>query len=851
MKFVVVVIFFIFPSANVFSQKIFGTVYNEAGDLLPYSSITIKNSTIGASANENAKFSFNLPPGKYTVICQRIGYTAAEEKVDLKQGENVELSFVLKLQKLTLSEVIVKSGAEDPAYEMIRNAIKKRNFYLNEVEGFSCNLYEKDMIKLLHLPERVMGFKVPKEDRKQMFLDSSGQGIIYLSESVAKVAMQKPNKFKMDVISSRVSGSGGFGFTFPAFISFYQNNINVFSGQLNQRGFVSPIADGALNFYKYKFMGSFVEDGRLVNTIRLWPKRSYEPLFYGVINIVEDSWRIHSLDLTLTQTSQLEILDTLQIVQLHVPIEHSVWRVKNQLLHFRFRQLGIAASGNFVNVYSNYSINPSFDKKYFDKILIKYDTAVNKRSRNYWDSIRPVPLEYEEIKDYKFKDSVYDASKDSLKQKISYDSLNKKQKPVTLSNLLFSGYNRTHFGFKNYYEYGFDPILLKMEYNFAEGVVVNFSGRYSRYLKKHKNKIYIEPNFRYGFSNTHFNAWTSVSINKNYRYQGPMNMNQRNYTLSFGKRVSEFYKQSTIEPMVNTVSSLFWGDNFMKTYENWFVNLHYYKSLESGVKFYMNALYENRLPLNNTTRFSFRKKDSINITPNYPVEIMPAQFQQHQAFILSASVSYRPGQKFIQFPHYKIPVASKYPLFTLSYSKGINTVFGSDVNFDKWQFSVSDNMNFKLGGLMKYKLAAGGFFNNKKVPVQDYQHFNGNIGILAGEYVTSFQVAGYYSHSNTASFYSLAHIEHHFNGMLTNKIPLFKRLNWTLTAGGNGLLAGAYKYGELFAGLENIFKIFRVDAVWAFRERYKPELVIRIGMGGLLGGKVQKTQNKPAIEGSF
>ncbi|MBK7347208.1 MAG: carboxypeptidase-like regulatory domain-containing protein [Chitinophagaceae bacterium] len=334
MKFVLGILFFIFPSTFVFSQKIFGTVYNEVGDLLPYSSITIKNSTMGASANENAKFSFKLSPGKYTLICQRIGYTATEKTVELKANENVEFSFILKLQKLILDEVVVKSGGEDPAYEIIRNAIKKRKFYQNDVKGFSCNLYEKDMVKLLHLPDRIMGFKVPKEDRQQMQLDSSGQGIIYLSESVAKVDVQRPNKFKMNVTSSRVSGSGSFGFTFPAFISFYSNNINVFSGQINPRGFVSPIADGALNFYRYKFMGSFVEDGRLINTIRVWPRRSYEPLFYGVINIIEDSWRIHSLDLTLTKTAQLELLDTLQIVQQHVPVGNNVWRVKKPIAAF-------------------------------------------------------------------------------------------------------------------------------------------------------------------------------------------------------------------------------------------------------------------------------------------------------------------------------------------------------------------------------------------------------------------------------------------------------------------------------------------------------------------------------------
>lgn len=230
---------------------------------------------------------------------------------------------------------------------------------------------------------------------------------------------------------------------------------------------------------------------------------------------------------------------------------------------------------------------------------------------------------------------------------------------------------------------------------------------------------------------------------------------------------------------------------------------------------------------------------------------MAGQFQPHQAFVVSAMLSFKPGQKYIQFPYNKIPVSSKYPTFTIAYAKGINHIFGSDVHFDKWLFSINDDMNFKLGGLMKYKVSLGGFINSKAVNVQDYQHFNGNIGVLAGEYVNSFQVAGYYSQSTVSPLYSLAHIEHHFNGMLTNKIPLFKRLNWNLTAGGNGLLTRQNKYGEMFVGLENILKIFRVDCVWAFRETYKPELVMRIGMGGLLGGKMQRSQNKPVVEGGF
>jgi hypothetical protein len=39
---------------------------------------------------------------------------------------------------------------------------------------------------------------------------------------------------------------------------------------------------------------------------------------------------------------------------------------------------------NFVNVYSDYNLQPSFPKKYFDKVIIKYDTGVNKKSKAYF-----------------------------------------------------------------------------------------------------------------------------------------------------------------------------------------------------------------------------------------------------------------------------------------------------------------------------------------------------------------------------------------------------------------------------------------------------------------------------------
>lgn len=834
-------LFILFSNTST-AQKIYGTVFSDKGDLLPYASITIKGTSIGTSANDKAKFSFFVAPGTYTVVCQHIGYKTLEKNITVK-NEDAELTFIITAQQLDMTEVIVKSG-EDPAYAIIRQAIKKRSFYNEQVQRFECGLYTKDMMKLRKLPKKILGRKIADEDVKDMGLDSSRKGIIYLAESVAKVYVQQPDKFKMEVLSSRVSGSDGFGFTFPTFISFYQNNISVFLDRLNPRGFVSPIADAAISMYKFKYLGSFYEDGKEINSIQVIPRRTYEPVFSGTINITDGDWRIHSLDLVLTKTSQLEIVDSLHIIQLHVPVGNNVWRVKNQRINFTFKQFGIDAIGNFVSVYSDYKINPVFPKNRFDKIIVKYDTASNKRPVAYWDTTRPMPLEVEEQMDYKVKDSLFLINKDSVLSQRSVDSMNKKQGKLKVYEIFYKGLNRTKYTVKGNHNWGVEPLLLGLEYNTVEGLVINVYPYYNHYIKKLKTNFSFEPNLRYGLSNTHLNAWADISF-RTRDWETDKKIKRQTWTFSGGKRVSQFNKADPITTLANSVSTLLYGNNYMKIYENYFGSVNFSKRYEDGLRFNINALYEDRMPLGNTTDFVIFKNNAKYLTPNLAFkDTIPYPAVAHQAFIISVEVSIKPGQKYIQYPNRKMSLGSKYPTFSLSYTKGIENIFGSDVNFDKWRFSISDDKNLKLAGLLKYKIGIGGFLNSKKVFIQDYQHFNGNRVIRASEYVNSFQLARYYDNSTISSFYTYGHLEHHFNGLLTNKIPLFKRLNWNLVAGGNALyINGKNNYVEVFAGLENVLKIFRVDFVAAYSNGKTTTTGIRIGTGGILGGSLSRGGN--------
>ena len=325
-------------------------------------------------------------------------------------NNDLELNFILTIQEMTLSEVVVKNS-EDPAYQIIRNTIKKRTFYESQLDRFQCEVYTKGQMRVRSYPNKFFGKKVDFEDG-----DTSKQKMLYLSETISRYSVDKPNKEKIEVISSKVSGqSDGFGLSAPGFFSFYKNNVFI-GNNLNPRGFISPISDNALNYYRYKLEGTYFEDGREVNHIKVIPKRKYEPLFSGYPAI---------------------------------------------------KIFGFDAYGSFVNIYSDFNAEPVFDKKTFDNTILKYTDSANKKTADYWEKARPVPLMADEEKDYKRKDSLELAKKDPK----YLDSLEKIRNKVTVANILLTG--QTFQSERKRTSISFPSLLELISFNPAEGWVAN------------------------------------------------------------------------------------------------------------------------------------------------------------------------------------------------------------------------------------------------------------------------------------------------------------------------------------------------------------------------------------------
>ncbi len=812
-----VIILFVSFTGSLLAGKISGVITDNKGNLLSYASVLVKGTGVGTTANDQGRYTLQLDPGKYMLVCQYVGY-GREEKTISVSNANLTVNFTLSVQQTSMKEFIVRPGGEDPAYEIIRNAIKKRSYYLNQLDKFQCEVYIKGQLKLRGYPKKFFGQKVDFEDG-----DTSKLKMLYLAESVATYSVQKPDKVKIEVTSTKVSGqSDAFGLSQPQIISFYENNIQI-GRNLNPRGFVSPIASNALSYYKYKFEGVFIEDGKEINKIKVIPKEKYEPVFSGYINITEGDWRIHSVQLQLTKESQMEIVDTLRIEQLYVPLNKDVWIIKNQVMYPSVKFFGFDGYGSFVNVYSDFNLNPSFSKKFFNNTFLKYNDSSNKRTSAYWDSIRPVPLQAAEITDYRKKDSL-----EHIRKSPRYlDSIDKRRNKLSVTGLLFTG--ATFSREKRKATYSLNSLVDAVNYNTVEGLVVNLKGTFRRRFDSaliSRKSIFVSPYIRYGFSNKHLNTGVTTGFDLGKKYV-------TSFSLSGGKDVYQFNNLSPFTEFSNTINTLFLEKNLLKIYEAWYASAGFIKGIGEGIVIRTGLNYQDRMPLDNTTGYTFYNVKKRSFTPNYPSELLLQNITRHQAFSISAGVTWQPGARYIEFPGNKFNIGSKYPTFNLDYIKGIQDVFGSDVNYDKWRFVMNDDVNLKLSGTLNYRISIGGFLNKHEVQVPDYQHFNGNQSIFASTYLNSFQLAPFYLNSTITNIYTTLNLEHHFNGLLTNKLPLLKKLNWNLVTGTNAFFVNSNNnYLEVFIGLENILKFFRVDFIQSFTANHSPYSGITIGMNG-------------------
>jgi hypothetical protein len=840
-------IFTVFSSVHSFAGKISGKIVDEDGQALAFASILVKGTTLGTSANAEGFYSLNLPAGTYLIQAQYIGFKQAVFNLTIGADEQVVHQFQLTMQGYELKDFVVKSGAEDPAYRIIRNAIKRRAFHLKQLQSFQTSIYLKGVLRNRKTPDKVMGIKIKESDKEDMKgsmgLDTAGRGVLYLAEQVADY-YSDGNKKKLVIKSVKESGSpNGVGMgSVPSVINFYENNVNVLmSSGANGLGFVSPISASALNSYSYKLIGDFKENERTIFKIKVTPKRNFERCFVGDIYIADEDWAIHSLQLLLTNRQGLDILDTLRTEQLYIPISKDLWVIKNQVYYPTLNIFGFDVSGNFVTVYDNQKVNqPIPDSIFNKKITISYQRDASKRDSVYWQSLRPVALELDETNNYSYKDSVYKVDNDPARK----DSLRKRGNRIGKTEFFWGGITFNGKEFKR--RFSISQALFDINYNTVEGLNYAPSLSYRQIIDTEKTFL-AEAQLRYGFNNRHFNAKGIA------RYiQKDKTWSSRYWTIAIagGKYISQLNNENPVGEMVNTYASLVEQHNYFKIYERWLAGLQVKRNYGNGFSWNLSLQYEDRIPLFNTTNFSFVKGRNLNdFTDNLPSELAGQAMLGHQALIAKVLLSYQPNIKYTQYPERKVPQGSSAPVFTIFYQKGIPNLLKSIVDYDKWHFQIQDEVNLKRMGSFEYNALVGGFLNDKNVQIPDMMHLLGNQYTIASPFLKSFQLAPYYRYSNVAKLYGELHVEYYLKGLISNKIPLLRQAHWYFVLGNNTFYTEQNQYyTEAFVGIDNLgFKILRgirFDLIKGWDSYKRNNTGIRIGFK--LGNSIKVNQQDKA-----
>ena len=118
--------------------QVTGKVMSNTNETIPFVSVFIKNTSKGVSANAEGLYTITVEKGETTLIFKAIGYKIAEKTINV--SGNITLNQILEEESYTLNSVVIKKSAEDPAFEIIRQAIKKRKYHLNEVKAYSSQV---------------------------------------------------------------------------------------------------------------------------------------------------------------------------------------------------------------------------------------------------------------------------------------------------------------------------------------------------------------------------------------------------------------------------------------------------------------------------------------------------------------------------------------------------------------------------------------------------------------------------------------------------------------------------------------------------------------------------------------
>jgi len=464
--------------------------------------------------------------------------------------------------------------------------------------------------------------------------------------------------------------------------------------------------------------------------------------------------------------------------QKYIPDKESFWIDFNIQKKDKGKLLGVI--GRKTIVYEDFKFAPAPLKIKKQKKEISVSPDALSFNEQYWDTIRPVGLQEREA-------AIYDMV-DSLKN-------------VPVVKTVFEYIEMFLFGYKETGSFEIGPYFYMYSFNDIEGNRFRFGGRT---IDRFHEKLRLNGYLAYGLKDEAF------------KYSGGFE-----YFFKKDKRFSIEAQYKHDYELFGRSDNAFAEDNILMAV----MSKNPLKKLNMVNRFSFQTDKEWTVGLSNSLRLSTTKIKSGPFVPFIGREGNPVSNIQNTEITLNTRIA--PKERTVLGRFEKTSMGSPLPIINFKTSAGIKGFLSGDYSYLRLQADIYDKLPVNPVGYSTYLIQAGRIWGDVPFPLMKIHE--GNETYASDKF--AFNLMNYQEY--VSDRYAAIMLEHHFQGFFFNRIPLLRKLQLREVIGGRWLTGNmtpsrhdqlvfpygmksldGNSYGEVSAGVENILKIIRVDAVW-------------------------------------
>ena len=783
-----------------FSQRklIIGRILDKQSDEpLPFASAKFKLANKGVLTDSSGTFTLEIDKiyPKDSLIISSVGYKVLSISV-ATLADSTQLTCKLELQP-PVTEAIVKSKYNRALW--FWKQIMKHKPYTDKAHwnNYSYEIYNKLEVDLENLNSKKLGKNVLLKPLNFVFdyIDSTSEDKpflpAYLTETLSDYYFQKdPHKVRELIKATRTNGIDNESMI-KQLGGLYQN-INVMNNTIPvfNREFVSPFNTNAPNYYSYKLLDTqYLNKRRLVH-LRIIPKRKGDDVFEGDCWVNDTTFALQKITLRPSVDANINFLSGLSIIQEYRMINDTTWFLYKDKFVADISPLGaksIALKGRKTTTYKNVvvnsdSISTELTKSKLTETVQLGNNYVNE-SDSFWAGHRHEELNKNEKAVYKLLDTL-ERNKTYVHYRNTIAFLTKGTKK--LGNIRIG------------------PWFYWLSSNPWEGTRTRFDLATNSGFNK---KLYLHGYAAYGFGDQKFKGKAEVKYVLGREPWGYVTAVYRN-DLDNGQ---VYYDQFGTD---NVFATLFRRPG---------VPYKFQQSEEKKLEYYQETNKNFGLGISASSK-QFTALQNLPSSKYFPT----TYGTPFNSFEASARIRYAYAERTLEDNFNRISLGSDKPIVQLQYTHAFKNVLQSSYTYDKIDFSLFDYVSLAPYGSLYYNFFGGKIYG--AAPYNFLQILPGNELLYYNKY--SFNLMNRFEF--IADEYAGFNIEHKVGSGIFKYIPLTRnmklRQSWsakgvfgTLSSQNQKLnFVGYYPYNslngkvylELGTGIDNIFKVFKVDFVW-------------------------------------